>query len=90
MVQVQIVIATQEGKNETYALLIYNNTNLSEEDKEQIGFTAGFYTTIIIVELKATYTIYFTLPRWREILFIVQHYRRQQHWRSWSLCLSDR
>ncbi|CAI8044100.1 Deleted in malignant brain tumors 1 protein [Geodia barretti] len=40
---VQIVIATQERKeckNETYALLIYNNTNLSEEDKEQIGFTA--------------------------------------------------
>ena len=50
--QVQIVIATQERKeckNETYALLIYNNTNLSEEDKEQIGFTAGFYTTIVLL-----------------------------------------
>ena len=42
--QVQIVVATQEGKNDTYALLIHNITNLSEEDKEQIGFAAGFYT----------------------------------------------
>jgi hypothetical protein len=41
LVQVQIVIATQEGKNDTYALLIHNITNLSEEDKEQIGFAAG-------------------------------------------------
>ncbi|CAI8023636.1 Scavenger receptor cysteine-rich domain superfamily protein [Geodia barretti] len=37
---VQIVIATQENKSDTYALLIHNITKLSKEDKEQIGFTA--------------------------------------------------
>ena len=45
-IQVQIVLATIEGINETYALLISNNTNFAEEDREQIGFSAGLcYTT---------------------------------------------
>ena len=47
--QVQIVIATQENKSDTYALLIHNITKLSKEDKEQIGFTAGFSPLLLLL-----------------------------------------
>ena len=44
MAQVQIVIATEKGKekNDTYALLISNITYATEDVRNEIGFSAGF------------------------------------------------
>ncbi|CAI8044097.1 Sushi, nidogen and EGF-like domain-containing protein 1 [Geodia barretti] len=38
---IQIVIATDENKPDTYALLIYDDWNVTEEQRMQIGFSAG-------------------------------------------------
>ena len=41
LVQIQIIIATEECKKDTYALLIYNDRYLTESDRMQIGFSSG-------------------------------------------------
>ena len=40
---IQIVIATEECKQDTYALLIYNST-VESNDEVHIGFSSGIYT----------------------------------------------
>ena len=41
LVQIQIVVATEECKQDTYALLKYNDKNMTESDRMQIGFSSG-------------------------------------------------
>ena len=47
---IQIVIATEECKQDTYALLIYNST-VESNDEVHIGFSSGIHTIQTIIKV---------------------------------------